>query len=159
MFEQLNAILTQQDWVCLHEPMDYEMYCGVHRDPCHYIIKQQGKHYVVAVASRRDRSVVLDALASDIPVWIKASTSDAVRHHLPEEQMENHDEWFSHWAALKNALDSYTEPAVDTESQPAASATEMPVVGPVPFTIVKTDNPTMEFWRKQLEIMRGQTAA
>ena len=148
MFEHLNAILTQQDWVCLHEPMDYEMYCSVHRDPCHYIIKQQGKHYVVAVASRRDRSAVLDALAGDIPVWIKASTSDAVRHHLPEEQMENHDEWFSHWTMLKNALDSYTD-----------SATEMPVVGPVPFTIVKTDNPTMEFWRKQLEIMRGQTAA
>ena len=148
MFEHLNAILTQQDWVCLHEPMDYEMYCSVHRDPCHYIIKQQGKHYVVAVASRRDRSMVLDALAGDIPVWIKASTSDAVRHHLPEEQMENHDEWFSHWTMLKNALDSYTD-----------SATEMPVVGPVPFTIVKTDNPTMEFWRKQLEIMRGQTAA
>jgi hypothetical protein len=103
--------------------------------------------------------VVLDALVSDIPVWIKASTSDAVRHHLPEEQLENHDEWFSHWAALKNALDSYTEPAVDTESQPAASATEMPAVGPVPFTIVKTDNPTMEFWRKQLAIMRGQTVA
>ena len=148
MFEQLNAVLTQQDWVCLHEPMDYEMYCSAHRDPCHYIIKQQGKHYVVAVASRRDRSMVLDALAGDIPVWIKASTSDAVRHHLPEEQMENHDEWFSHWTMLKNALDSYTD-----------SATEMPVVGPVPFTIVKTDNPTMEFWRKQLEIMRGQTAA
>ena len=148
MFEHLNAILTQQDWVCLHEPMDYEMYCSVHRDPCHYIIKQQGKHYVVAVASWRDRSAVLDALAGDIPVWIKASTSDAVRHHLPEEQMENHDEWFSHWTMLKNALDSYTD-----------SATEMPVVGPVPFTIVKTDNPTMEFWRKQLEIMRGQTAA
>ena len=148
MFEQLNAVLTQQDWVCLHEPMDYEMYCSAHRDPCHYIIKQQGKHYVAAVASRRDRSMVLDALAGDIPVWIKASTSDAVRHHLPEEQMENHDEWFSHWTMLKNALDSYTD-----------SATEMPVVGPVPFTIVKTDNPTMEFWRKQLEIMRGQTAA
>lgn len=159
MFEHLNAILTQQDWVCLHEPMDYEMYCSVHRDPCHYIIKQQGKHYVVAVASRRDRSAVLDALAGDIPVWIKASTSDAVLHHLPEEKMENHDEWFSHWAALKNALDSYTEPAVDTESQPADSDAEMPVVGPVPFTIVRTDNPTMEFWRKQLEIMRGQTAA
>ena len=159
MFEHLNAILTQQDWVCLHEPMDYEMYCSVHRDPCHYIIKQQGKHYVVAVASRRDRSVVLDALASDIPVWIKASTSDAVQHHLPEEQMENHDEWFSHWAALKNALDSYTEPAVDTESQPAASARETPAEGPVPFTIVRTNNPTMEFWRKHLEIMRGQTAA
>lgn len=155
MFEHLNTILTQQAWVCLHEPMDYELYCGDHRDPCHYIIKQQGKHYVVAVASRRDRSAVLDALASDIPVWIKASTSDAVRHHLPEEQMENHDEWFSHWKTLKDALSSYVAPAVEDTPKVA----EAQVEGPIPFTIVKTDNPTMEFWRKQLEIMRGQTAA